>query len=79
MSVLGCFFKLKYVFILQSVKMLVGEWSRGGRVVWCDTRPLVKEQLSSVIADPICCDKDQLLRILTGNYIFIKVCWEQLQ
>ncbi|XP_073945401.1 sodium-independent sulfate anion transporter-like [Choristoneura fumiferana] len=57
-------YRMDYTF-LQSVKMLVGEWSRGGMVVWCDTRPLVKEQLSSVIADPICCDRDQLLRILT--------------
>ncbi|KOB70768.1 Sodium-independent sulfate anion transporter, partial [Operophtera brumata] len=48
-----------------SLKMLVSEWSQSGRILWCNVRPLVKDQLSSVIYDPVCCDSDQLRSYLT--------------
>ncbi|XP_045448685.1 sodium-independent sulfate anion transporter-like [Melitaea cinxia] len=51
--------RLDYTF-LQSIKMLVQEWSRNGRVVWCDASPNIKEQLNSVIQDPLFCDTEQL-------------------
>ncbi|XP_064071938.1 sodium-independent sulfate anion transporter-like [Vanessa tameamea] len=51
--------RLDYTF-LQSIKMLVQEWSRNGRVVWCDASPLIKEQLNTVIQEPLYCDREQL-------------------
>lgn len=53
---------------LQSIKMLVIEWTRDGRVLWCDVRPTVKEQLSNVLMNPIFCNSDQLGILLTGEY-----------
>ncbi|CAH2238333.1 jg17490 [Pararge aegeria aegeria] len=55
----GALFRLDYTF-LQSLKMLVQEWSLSGRVIWCDANPLIKEQLKSVIQDPLFCDTDDL-------------------
>ncbi|XP_045771956.1 sodium-independent sulfate anion transporter-like isoform X1 [Maniola jurtina] len=51
--------RLDYTF-LQSLKMLVQEWSLSGRVVWCDANLLIKEQLKSIIQDPLFCDTDDL-------------------
>ncbi|CAH0397843.1 unnamed protein product [Chilo suppressalis] len=58
-------YRMDYTF-LQSIKMLVTEWSRTGRVIWCNAKPVVKTQLDSVIQDPIYCDSDQLRRFLAG-------------
>ncbi|XP_023942591.2 sodium-independent sulfate anion transporter [Bicyclus anynana] len=52
-------YRLDYTF-LQSLKMLVQEWSQSGRVVWCDANTVIKEQLKSVIQDPLFCDTDDL-------------------
>ncbi|XP_045497828.1 sodium-independent sulfate anion transporter-like [Colias croceus] len=49
---------------LQSIKMLVQEWSHNGHVLWCDAKPLIKEQLENVIPDPLFCDSDQLRNLL---------------
>nr|XP_037872785.1 sodium-independent sulfate anion transporter isoform X1 [Bombyx mori] len=58
--------RMDYTF-LQSLKMLVAEWSRGGRVFWCDANPLVKEQLLNVLQDPHFCDAEQLRILLAGT------------
>ncbi|XP_063361922.1 sodium-independent sulfate anion transporter-like isoform X1 [Cydia amplana] len=58
-----CLYRLDYTF-LQSINMLVAEWSRSGRVVWCDARPLVREQLSAVLPDAVFCDTQQLPVVL---------------
>ncbi|CAH0723330.1 unnamed protein product, partial [Brenthis ino] len=51
--------RLDYTF-LQSLKMLVQEWSRNGRVVWCDANSLIKEKLNSVLPEPLYCDNSNL-------------------
>lgn len=58
------------LFCLQSLKMLIGEWSRSGRVIWCNARPVVKEQLDAVLHEPIYCDTENLRMFLTGKYIY---------
>ncbi|XP_050345914.1 sodium-independent sulfate anion transporter-like [Nymphalis io] len=66
--------RLDYTF-LQSLKMLVQEWSHNGRVVWCDASPLIKEQLNTVIQEPLYCHTEELgvflieitMATLTGN------------
>nr|XP_021189016.2 sodium-independent sulfate anion transporter [Helicoverpa armigera] len=58
-------YRLDYTF-LQSMKMLVMDWSRTGRVIWCDARQSVRDQLSSVLTDPIFCDSVQLKSLLSG-------------
>ncbi|CAK1547249.1 unnamed protein product [Leptosia nina] len=57
--------RLDYTF-LQSIKMLVQEWSRGGHVVWCDAKPLIKEQLENVLPEPLFCTNEQLATLLIG-------------
>lgn len=59
-------YKLDYTF-LQSMKMLVQDWSRVGRVIWCNARPAVKEQLTEVLPEPIFCDSNQLKPFLKGT------------
>ncbi|XP_075973650.1 sodium-independent sulfate anion transporter-like [Anticarsia gemmatalis] len=59
-------YRVDYTF-LQSLKMLVQDWSLTGRVIWCNAKPAVKAQLSSVLPDPICCDSDQLRAYLTST------------
>ncbi|KAG6454520.1 sodium-independent sulfate anion transporter-like [Manduca sexta] len=61
-------YRLDYTF-LQSVKMLVKEWSQGGRVLWCNASPKVKEQLVNILQEPIFCDSEQLRILLTGAVI----------
>ncbi|KAL0841340.1 hypothetical protein ABMA28_015052 [Loxostege sticticalis] len=58
-------YRMDYTF-LQSIKILVTEWSRTGRVVWCNAKPLVKEQLDSVLQEVVYCDSDDLKRFLCG-------------
>ncbi|XP_063618365.1 sodium-independent sulfate anion transporter-like [Cydia splendana] len=58
-----CLYRLDYTF-LQSMKMLVTEWSRSGLVVWCDARPLVRDQLRAVLPDAVFCDTQQLPVVL---------------
>lgn len=45
---------------LQSLKMLVQEWSSNGRVVWCDVNSTIKEQLNSILEEPLYCDSSNL-------------------
>ncbi|KAL4702129.1 hypothetical protein ACJJTC_016053 [Scirpophaga incertulas] len=56
--------RMDYTF-LQSIKMLVAEWSKNGRVIWCNAKPLVKKQLDNVIQEPIYCESNQLRMFLT--------------
>ncbi|XP_049869038.1 sodium-independent sulfate anion transporter-like [Pectinophora gossypiella] len=58
-------YRMDYTF-LQSLKMLVAEWSRSGHIVWCNTRQVIKEQLNSIVDDPVYCDTDTLGLYLTG-------------
>lgn len=48
--------------------MLVSEWSNDGCVVWCDVKPNIKEQLNTVLNDPIYCNNDQLKTLLSSKY-----------
>ncbi|KAM3961068.1 sodium-independent sulfate anion transporter [Aphomia sociella] len=50
-------YRMDYTF-LQSIKMLVAEWSKSGRVIWYNTRPAIKEQLDTVLHEPVYCDRD---------------------
>lgn len=56
-------YRMDYTF-LQSMKMLVQDWGRSGRVIWCNARPSVKDQLNSVMTEPIFCDSNQLKSFL---------------
>ncbi|XP_028157290.1 sodium-independent sulfate anion transporter-like [Ostrinia furnacalis] len=58
-------YRMDYTF-LQSIKMLVSEWSRNGRVVWCNAKPLVKTQLDSVLQEVVYCNSEDLKRFLSG-------------
>ncbi|XP_068631791.1 sodium-independent sulfate anion transporter-like [Battus philenor] len=58
--------RLDYTFI-QSMKMLVGEWSNDGCVIWCDVKPNIQEQLKTVIVNPVFCNYDQLRTLLSNN------------
>ncbi|XP_063533837.1 sodium-independent sulfate anion transporter-like isoform X1 [Cydia strobilella] len=58
-----CLYRLDYTF-LQSIKMLVTEWSRSGCVLWCDARPLVRDQLRTVLPDSVFCATQQLPVVL---------------
>ncbi|XP_038212343.1 sodium-independent sulfate anion transporter-like [Zerene cesonia] len=49
---------------LQSIKMLVQEWSHSGHVLWCDAKPFIRDQLENVIQDPLFCDSDQLRNLI---------------
>lgn len=53
--------------LFQSLKMLVMDWCRSGRVIFCDVKPAVKEQLSHVLQDAIYCDTDQLRTCLASK------------
>ncbi|XP_072931925.1 sodium-independent sulfate anion transporter-like [Epargyreus clarus] len=57
--------RLDYTF-LQSIKMMVSEWSAAGPVVWCDASAALQEQLNSVVHEPLYCDKEQLPSFLIG-------------
>ncbi|XP_013143122.1 PREDICTED: sodium-independent sulfate anion transporter-like [Papilio polytes] len=59
--------RMDYTF-LESMKMLVSDWSREGCVIWCDAKPAVQEQLNTVLQQPIFCSLDQLSTILTRNF-----------
>lgn len=52
--------------------MLVQEWSRNGRVVWCDASSLIKEQLNSVLQEPLYCDNSDLRVYLLGKFTYNK-------
>ncbi|XP_053607161.1 sodium-independent sulfate anion transporter-like isoform X2 [Plodia interpunctella] len=58
-------YRMDYTF-LQSLKMLVTEWSRSGLIVWCDARPLVRDQLNAVLQESLYCDTHQLRTVLSG-------------
>lgn len=58
-------YRLDYTF-LQSLKMVVEEWSCSGRVIWCNAKPAVKAQLNTVLHDPIYYENDQLRVYLTS-------------
>jgi hypothetical protein len=49
------------------MKMLVSEWTPSGRIIWCNAKPVVKEQLNSVLQDPVYCDSDELRTYLLGK------------
>ncbi|XP_026724926.1 sodium-independent sulfate anion transporter-like isoform X2 [Trichoplusia ni] len=51
--------RFDYTF-LDSIRMLVSDWSKTGRVIWCDTREPIKNQLKGVLTNPIFCEKSQL-------------------
>lgn len=48
--------------------MLASEWSQGGRILWCGVRPLVKEQLNSILKEPLYCEPEEVRIFLTGNF-----------
>ncbi|CAH0579319.1 unnamed protein product [Chrysodeixis includens] len=53
---------------LQGIKMLVLDWSLTGRVIWCDAKDTIKDQLKGVLSDPIFCEKSQLrAHMIPGN------------
>ncbi|XP_026724924.1 sodium-independent sulfate anion transporter-like [Trichoplusia ni] len=52
-------YRFDYTF-LQGIKMLVLDWSKTGRVIWCDAKDTIKHQLTGVLPDPIFCEKSQL-------------------
>lgn len=53
--------------------MLVGEWMRNGCVLWCNVKPVLREQLINVLEDPVFCEEDQLLLQLTGELHFLNL------
>nr|XP_032523263.1 sodium-independent sulfate anion transporter-like isoform X1 [Danaus plexippus plexippus] len=55
--------RLDYTF-LQSLSMLVSEWSLHGHIVWCDASPRIQEQLNSVLHDVKFCDIQSLSVVL---------------
>ncbi|XP_041978767.1 sodium-independent sulfate anion transporter-like [Aricia agestis] len=57
--------RLDYTF-LQGVKMLVQEWLSEGVVVWVDARPTIRDQLNTVLHEPLFCDAAQLTIVLLG-------------
>ncbi|CAH3816007.1 unnamed protein product [Pieris brassicae] len=57
--------RLDYTF-LQSMKMMVEEWSREGHVIWCGAQPKVREQLEAAIRTPLFCSYDQLTAVIIG-------------
>ncbi|CAB3224267.1 unnamed protein product [Arctia plantaginis] len=59
-------YRLDYTFS-QSLKMLVIDWRRSGRVIFCNVKPAVKEQLSHVLQDAIYCDTEQLRTCLAST------------
>ncbi|KAJ0177281.1 hypothetical protein K1T71_007290 [Dendrolimus kikuchii] len=61
-------YRMDYTF-LESMKMLVREWMRNGCVVWCNVKPVLREQLINVLQDPVFCEEDQLLLQITGTII----------
>ncbi|XP_060802818.1 sodium-independent sulfate anion transporter isoform X1 [Amyelois transitella] len=64
-------YRMDYTF-LQSLKMLVSEWSRGGLIVWCDVRPTVRDQLDAMLPEPLYCDTQNLSSLLVGK---LKKSW----
>ncbi|CAH2037358.1 unnamed protein product, partial [Iphiclides podalirius] len=59
--------RMDYTFI-ESIKMLISDWSHDGCVIWCDVKPKIKDQLNSVLNDPIYCNYDQLGTILSSFF-----------
>ncbi|XP_045535570.1 sodium-independent sulfate anion transporter [Papilio machaon] len=59
--------RMDYTFI-ESMKMLVSDWSQEGCVIWCDAKHAVQEQLNTVLQQPIFCNLEQLSTILTRNF-----------
>ncbi|VVC87142.1 unnamed protein product [Leptidea sinapis] len=57
--------RLDYTF-LQSFKQVVSEWSQDGIIIWCDVKPSIRKQLTTVMQEPIFCDSNQLPSILIG-------------
>lgn len=47
--------------------MLVADWSRSGRIIWCDVKPGIRSQLDSIINDPTYCDTADLRTFLIGK------------
>ncbi|XP_026317607.1 sodium-independent sulfate anion transporter-like isoform X2 [Hyposmocoma kahamanoa] len=52
-------YRMDYTF-LQSIKMMVTEWSQSGSIVWCNAKPVIREQLESVLNNAAFCDSEQL-------------------
>ncbi|CAH0579318.1 unnamed protein product [Chrysodeixis includens] len=52
-------YRLDYTF-MQSIRMLVLDWSQNGRVIWCDAKDTIKHQLKGVLTDPIFCERSDL-------------------
>lgn len=48
--------------------MLVTEWSRSGSIVWCNAKPVIREQLESILNNAAYCDSEQLGVLLTSKY-----------
>ncbi|CAB3224266.1 unnamed protein product [Arctia plantaginis] len=52
-------YRLDYTF-LQSLKMLESDWRPHSKIIFCNARPSVKEQLKGVLTDSIYCDSGEL-------------------
>ncbi|CAH0579317.1 unnamed protein product [Chrysodeixis includens] len=52
-------YRMDYTF-LQDIQMLVIDWSRTGRVIWCNAKDSIKNQLKGVLTNPVFCTTKDL-------------------